>query len=371
MTEFEAFFNGTTVYINVRKEFTLGEILETILGKRYRELDKLYSECKRYEATLHYPEDERETNESEKFFQRAIAFYGKIEQMIANTPPYSSMDIRRNILSDILNEHSWAFSEEELGDGSLNDNYEDKYHKHFYVQIGSNDMDGADELRDVYELNDNLKRFATEMRTFVEDILRVKQTYEPFLERIHSHSKYLDNAETAKILSDFETETRHNLKAYEKLQPSGTMRLSYTVLSKKKSPELCEHYRFTTLGGYLYIELFKGLEQRYLPKKCGYCGKYFLLTGGLFSDYCTRPIPDMDGKVCRDMGHRKKYAEKIKTNPYWNVYNKAYKTHYARYIKKKMSQSEFMEWADYAIELRTKAENGETPFGEYEREIKK
>ncbi len=365
MTEFEAFFNGTTVYINGRKEFTLGEILETIIGKRYRELDKLYSECKRYEATLHYPEDDREANDSENFFQRAIAFYGKIEQMIANTPPYSSMDIRRNILPDILNEHSWAFSEYPLDDDDVD------YHNHFYVRISSDVMDDAELLRDIYKLNDELKYFATEMRTFIEDILRVKQTYEPFLEQIHSHSKYLDNAETAEILSDFERETRHNLKAYEKLQPSGTMRLSYTALSKKKSPELCEHYRFTTLGGYLYIELFKGLEQHYLPKKCGYCGKYFLLTGGLFSDYCTRPIPDMYGKVCRDMGHRKKYADKIKTNPYWNVYNKAYKTHYARYMKKKMSQSEFMKWADYAIELRTKAENGEMEFGDYEREIRK
>lgn len=50
----------------------------------------------------------------------------------------------------------------------------------------------------------------------------------------------------------------------------------------------------------------------------------------------------MDGKVCRDMGHRKKYADKIKTNPYWNVYNKAYKQHYARYLKKKMTQTEFL-----------------------------
>ncbi len=57
MTEFEAFFNKTKVYINGRKEFTLGEILETILGKRYRELDKLYSKCKRYEHRLAIPTD--------------------------------------------------------------------------------------------------------------------------------------------------------------------------------------------------------------------------------------------------------------------------------------------------------------------------
>ncbi len=79
----------------------------------------------------------------------------------------------------------------------------------------------------------------------------------------------------------------------------------------------------------------------------------------------------MDGKVCRDMGHRKKYANKIKTNPYWNVYNKAYKQHYARYLKKKMTQTEFFEWADYALELRDKSENGKLEFEVYCVLIKK
>ena len=66
MTAFSAYFNGKTVYINGKKKYVLGEILEKILDKRYRELDKLYSECRRYEAILHYPEDMREADESEE-----------------------------------------------------------------------------------------------------------------------------------------------------------------------------------------------------------------------------------------------------------------------------------------------------------------
>lgn len=365
MTEFSAYFNGTTVYINGAKKYVLGEILERILGKRYRELDRLYSECKRYETILHYPEDMREADESERLFQGAIALYAKIEQMIANTPPYSAMDIQRDTLRTILNLHSWAFEEDELIDADTEKHY------HFYVRIGSNDMEDAELLRDIYKLNDRLKAFATEMRVFIEDILRVKRTFEPFLEKIHSQSRYLDNNETAQVVYDRRDKPYFSAQHYERLEPSGVMRLSYEVLWKKKSPELCQHYTFTTLGGYLYIELFKGLEMHYLPKKCGYCGKYFLLTAGLFSDYCTREIEGMDGRVCRDMGHRKKYADKIKTNPYWNVYNKAYKQHYARYLKKKMTQAEFAEWADYALELRSKAENGEIEFEEYRVRIRK
>ena len=128
-------------------------------------------------------------------------------------------------------------------------------------------MEDAELLRDIYKLNDRLKAFATEMRVFIEDILRVKRTFEPFLEKIHSQSRYLDNNETAQVVYDRRAEPHFSAQPYERLEPSGVMRLSYEVLWKKKSPELCQYYTFTTLGGYLYIELFKGLELHYLPKK--------------------------------------------------------------------------------------------------------
>lgn len=40
------------------------------------------------------------------------------------------------------------------------------------------------------------------MRVFIEDILRVKRTFEPFLEKIHAQSRYLDNNETAQVVYD-------------------------------------------------------------------------------------------------------------------------------------------------------------------------
>lgn len=120
---------------------------------------------------------------------------------------------------------------------------------------------------------------------------------------LHNQSRYLDNSETAEVVNNFISGTKSKIETFEKLQPSGNMRLSYTVLEQKKSSILCESYHFNTIGVFLYIELFKGLEQHYLPKKCGYCGKYFLLEAGIFSDYCTRPVKDTN-KVCRDLGHQ-------------------------------------------------------------------
>lgn len=148
------------------------------------------------------------------------------------------------------------------------------------------------------------------------------------------------------------------------------MTLTYKVLKHKKTSVLCENYHFTTIGG-LYIELFKGLQNRYLPRKCDLCGRYFVLERGFYSNYCKRPVKGQPDKTCRDLGHRKRFNDKLKTDPIWNVYHKAYKAHYARYLKKKMTQAEFQKWADYAIEMRTKALDGDVEYDEYVRDMKK
>lgn len=70
------------------------------------------------------------------------------------------------------------------------------------------------------------------------------------------------------------------------------------------------------------------------------------------------------------LGHRKKYAEKIKNNPVWLAYLRAYKQHYARYLKKKMSQSEFQRWADFALELRQQALDETISLEEFQRVIR-
>ena len=94
------------------------------------------------------------------------------------------------------------------------------------------------------------------------------------------------------------------------LQPSGTMSQTFIPLVINGQTLMCEKYRFGTLGGFLYIDLFKGLENHYLPRKCGLCGRYFLLEATAYSAFCTRPIKGNRKKTCRDLGHRKNYADK-------------------------------------------------------------
>ena len=132
-----------------------------------------------------------------------------------------------------------------------------------------------------------------------------------------------------------------------------------------------EAYRFDSLGAFLYFDFFRGLSRSYLSKRCDNCGMYFLLEGGKYSNYCERVLKDDPDRTCRDVGARKKYGDKCKSDPIWLAYNRAYKAHYARYMKKKMTASEFEEWSRLAIVLRMEAETGKLIQAEYERLLKK
>ena len=371
MTEFEAYFSGEKIYLNGRKCVKVGETLTKLLSKPTGYYKEVLLFAQNYENRLHYPEDEAEAYDSESFFQEAIKFYAGVEDVIMRLAPYKYLEVVGNRLQDTLNEYAWAFHE--YPKMSVLDDEDDDidYHQHFYTRFGTDDWDEPEEMGEIFELNDKLRDFAVKMRIYLEDILRVKYAFTDFLERINSRNRFLTNEEIADTLAEFEDEKKLRMYACDYLRTSGSIQLDYKRLRIKEKTELCEHYKFTSLGAFLYIELFKGLEMHYIPRKCSYCGRWFLIEAGIYSEYCTRPVKGReDGKTCRDLGHFKKYSEKVANDPIWLTYNRAYKQHYARLLKKKMTQAEFQEWADYAIKLRDMVEHKKIGFDEYYKKIR-
>ena len=87
---------------------------------------------------------------------------------------------------------------------------------------------------------------------------------------------------------------------------SGSAQMTYEVLEEGVSgPDLCEAYHFDTLGAFLYQDFFHGLTHHFLYNRCKHCGRYFLLAGGKYSDYCENPLAVEELKSCRDIGSRK------------------------------------------------------------------
>ena len=156
-----------------------------------------------------------------------------------------------------------------------------------------------------------------------------------------------------------------------RLQAVGAAQMRYEIVRWKDGVErLCETVFFDSLGAFLYVDFFHGLNRNYLPRKCENCHRWFLLAAGKYSSCCNRPLKNEPGKTCRDVGSRKRYDDKCKNDPIWLAYNRAYKTHYARYLKKKMTTVQFEQWSRYAVELRQRAEAGEMELADYQRELR-
>ncbi len=187
---------------------------------------------------------------------------------------------------------------------------------------------------------------------------------------IHSKRKFLTDSETAECFVRYLQLTAKK-GSLEWVASSGSMQMSYEVFRQEDGKErLCEAYTFDRLGAFLYVDFFRGLNRCYLPKRCENCGQYFLLPAGKYSNYCKRPLQNDPDKTCRDIGARKRYDDKCKTDPIWLAYNRAYKAHYARYLKKKMTTAQFDQWSRYAVELREQAEKETLTQAEYERLLK-
>ena len=117
----------------------------------------------------------------------------------------------------------------------------------------------------------------------------------------------------------------------------------------------CEQIEFLDLRSFLYYDFWNGLRLNRLPTKCGQCGRYFLLEGGKYSRYCTNPLPDEPEKTCRDVGSKRRYDDRCKTDPVWQAYNRAYKARDTRYMKKKMTAARRPRRVRGVVETRFRA----------------
>lgn len=216
-------------------------------------------------------------------------------------------------------------------------------------------------------LNRDLRALIEPYLDFLETLTGLEDTYGTLLNRyIHSEGRYLRDAEYAELYRRYLTEQ----PAKKQIQPGGTMSMVCKVIRQKGKPILCECYTFDSLSAFLYFDFFRGLRQGYLPRRCDLCGRYFLLTAGRYYDYCDRPVKGKDGKTCRDLGAHKKYEKKCKSDPVWLAYNRAYKAHYARLLKQKMTKSEFLTWSTWAAEYRDTALRGRVKLEVFEEKVR-
>jgi len=104
-------------------------------------------------------------------------------------------------------------------------------------------------------------------------------------------------------------------------------------------------------------------------KTCRSCGRYFPNTAHGNSEYCNRLFKDTD-KTCKEIGSVKVYQAKLEENPEYKIYNRAYKTHFARIKHKRMTKENFKAWAEQARDMRDLVTRNEIGLAEYENWVK-
>lgn len=251
----------------------------------------------------------------------------------------STSEVIANSLFEILNSCFWLWKDDDDCE-NLNLSFRESYIVDYYPSgLLFADSDQAD---DILILNKKIEKLCSDYLTFTEDILRVEYLYRKFVdEYLHSSNKFLDSEALGNVFVQFLNDTeKEYYQSYMNFQ-SGNSRLLHEVIHIDGKNVLCEAYHFQSLGAFLYFDLFCGVYANYLPKKCENCNQYFLMKSGKYTNYCQRPLAGDETKTYRDVGSKKRYKEKCKTDPIWQTYNRSYKAHYARYMKKKMTVGEF------------------------------
>lgn len=142
--------------------------------------------------------------------------------------------------------------------------------------------------------------------------------------------------------------------------------IQFAVLQQDgQPPELVEKMYFDRLLNFVYVELMRGLQKGYVPKRCANCGRWFLQLPGATYAYCDGPAPGQEGKTCREVGASANFQEKVRNNEIWKLHQRAYKKYFARTRKGTMSKPGFEAWAREAEQLRDEAlvsyEKAQTP----------
>ena len=132
--------------------------------------------------------------------------------------------------------------------------------------------------------------------------------------------------------------------------------------------KIYEEYEVKCLRELLYLEIMTMIRSGTMIRKCKNCGKYFVLNNRIVA-YCNRA--DESGMLCSAIGSKQTFQKKLEKEEELKIYNRAYKTHYARVRNGKMSQDDFSSWCHKAKEKLEKVRAGELDISIFQEWLKK
>ncbi len=129
-----------------------------------------------------------------------------------------------------------------------------------------------------------------------------------------------------------------------------------------------ERYEINDLSHLLYLEIIFMIKSSIMIRKCKNCGKYFVVNNRKIV-YCDRI--DESGAYCSAVGPNRSFQQKLKEDDALNIYTRAYKTHFARVRKNKMTQENFEDWCNKAKEKLNQVRSGMLDISIFQEWLKK
>ncbi len=309
MKSFDYCYFGETILIDGR-QYRAGELLTSYLNLNIERLDALYSAClSQKNMLLRYERSE----EYSRLLHRCVDTFNVVDRLFSRLLPYSRVEAENVTLISLM-EKSPLFSGFDVV--SAQSEYIESWQKE------------CAHLVDMY-------LSALDALRFCRDIAA------PFF------------AEPGKC-GDIE------------LIPHAEQ---ITTVSVNGVGRLCRKCRCENFLEFVQTMFSIAAFAEVLPRPCGCCGKYFLPSNAL-AKFCDRKAPEGGGKLCREVGARRKYEEKQKNNPISAVYTRVYKARYARMTAGKLTRDEMNRWTEKAAALRSKALSENTDCEEFERQLK-
>ena len=212
----------------------------------------------------------------------------------------------------------------------------------------------------LFEGESDLQR---EVRKSIQEIKQIQSRYTWFLDELFREAKF-EKKKGQKKIPLATLLIQNNLEALVSGSSLGespkvdapAVNIQYAVIEPQgQPPELVEKLYFDSLLDFAYVELMKGMQKGFIPKRCANCGKWFLQLPGASFNYCDNPVPGAEGKTCREIGAASNFKDKVKNNEVWQIHQRAYKKYFARTRKKTMGCAEFEAWSREAERLRDAA----------------
>ena len=138
-------------------------------------------------------------------------------------------------------------------------------------------------------------------------------------------------------------------------QPSDPELFPFRLLTTRFEPvdgDACAPVLYAnTVADMISFSLQTCVERSITVRRCKNCGRYFVVTGNITQDYCTRLMEGSE-KTCRQMGAVVQYQSRQMKNPAAREFTRSYKAHNARVRYGTMSKAEFTAWSKTAREKR-------------------